>query len=99
MFEKHAGANTKFEADHVFYGNGLNLYEISQFVTNIPEDDVYVKFLQLRGDLKHKQLSDEPPLGPTTSIIARRYVEIKDLLFLDIEGFILKNLVPLHSPI
>jgi hypothetical protein len=80
MFEKHGGANTKFQADHVLFGNGLNLYEISQFVTNIPEEDACVKILKLRSDLKQKQSSEEPPLSPTKSIAAKRYFKMKNSL-------------------
>lgn len=90
MFEKHAGANTKTQADHIFFSNGFNLYKVSQIVRNIPEEDVSVKILKLRGDLKQEHLSEELRCDPTNIVTARRYFRIKVLLFSDIEGFILK---------
>ncbi|XP_078159928.1 uncharacterized protein LOC144555463 isoform X2 [Carex rostrata] len=72
MFEKHAGANTKTQADHIFFSNGFNLYKVSQIVRNIPEEDVSVKILKLRGDLKQEHLSEELRCDPTNIVTARR---------------------------
>ncbi|XP_078174492.1 uncharacterized protein LOC144568129 isoform X2 [Carex rostrata] len=64
VFEKHAGADTMYQTDHLFFSNGINIYEVLQLVRNIPENDFYVKILKLRIHLKDQKIYEEPPWVP-----------------------------------
>ncbi|KAF3328903.1 hypothetical protein FCM35_KLT05981 [Carex littledalei] len=64
VFEKHAGADTIFQTDHIFFSNEINIYEVLQLVRNIPESDFYVKILKLRIHLKDQKIYEEPPRVP-----------------------------------
>lgn len=64
VFEKHAGADTIYQTDHLFFSNGINIYEVLQLVRNIPENDFYVKILKLRIHLKDQKIYEEPPWVP-----------------------------------